>query len=102
MGDGEMNVPIISGLKAAFDRRGYAGPFRFLTDAECHLLQRYVQSGELAKPAVWGKGLAVRDQLIYGLATRPDLLAMLTQLLGQHAYLWGAQVISKAPGEAHP
>lgn len=97
-----MNMMLVPGLKASFERRGHAGPFRFLTDAECLLLQRYVHSGELAEPAVWGKGLAVRDQLIYSLATKPELLAVLAQLLGQHVYLWGAQLIAKEPGEAHP
>ncbi|QIG51925.1 hypothetical protein G5V57_32025 [Nordella sp. HKS 07] len=97
-----MKPMLEAGLKATFERQGYAGPYRFLTDAECRLLQRYVRSGELAAPAVWGKGLAVRDQLLYGLATKPELLVALAQLLGQHVYLWGAQVIAKEPGEVHP
>ncbi|MGE0237289.1 MAG: cupin domain-containing protein [Parvibaculaceae bacterium] len=97
-----MDLQSLPGVKADFERRGHAGPFRFLTGAECLLLQRYVRSGELTAPAVWGKGLAVRDPLIYGIATKPELLAVLAQLLGRHVYLWGAQVIAKEPGEAHP
>jgi mannose-6-phosphate isomerase-like protein (cupin superfamily) len=89
-------------LKASFDRNGYVGPIPFLTSAECALLQDYVKSGELAAPLSWTKGLALRDQLIYGIATRPDLLGWLSGLLGRHVYLWGAQLIAKKPGEAHP
>jgi quercetin dioxygenase-like cupin family protein len=73
-----------------------------LTKAECVLLQNYARSGEMAKPLTWMKGLAARDQLIHGLATRPELLQWLCELLGSHIYLWGAQLIEKKPGEAHP
>ena len=100
--DGLMNISLVPDLKKSFDRMGYAGPIPFLTAAECHLLQNYLRSGELAAPQAWNKGLAVRDQLIYGIATKPDLLKWLAQLLGPNVYLWGAQLITKAPGEAHP
>ena len=97
-----MNISPILGLEQSFERMGYAGPIPFLTDAECLLLQNYVRSGELAVPRDWGKGLAVCDRLIYGIATQPDLLKLLAQLLGPNVYLWGAQLIAKKPGEAHP
>ncbi len=97
-----MNISPILGLKRSFERMGYAGPIPFLTGAECLLLQAYVRSGELTVPRAWSKGLAVCDRLIYGIATKPDLLQLLGQLLGPNVYLWGAQLIAKEPGEAHP
>jgi mannose-6-phosphate isomerase-like protein (cupin superfamily) len=97
-----MNLPLTPDFKTSFARTGYAGPVPFLTRAECSLLQTYVGGNELAQPLTWLKGLAPRDQLIYGLATRLELLQWLSDLLGSHVYLWGAQLIKKMPGEAHP
>jgi mannose-6-phosphate isomerase-like protein (cupin superfamily) len=96
-----MDLPPAAVLKASFIRDGYAGPIPLLTSAECALLRNYARSGELAEPLTWFKGLAPRDQLIYGLATRPQLLQWLSELLGPHVYLWGAQFIEKNSGEAH-
>ena len=96
-----MNLSLASDIKSSFLRNGYAGPLPFLTNAECVLLQNYIRSGELAAPLTWFKGHAPRDQLLYGLATRPELLRWLCELLGAHVYLWGAQLIQKQPGEAH-
>jgi uncharacterized cupin superfamily protein len=99
--DGDMNQSLASDLKSSFARDGYAGPISFLTSAECVLLRNYIRHGELAEPLTWMKGLAPRDPLIHGLATRPELLRWLSELLGSHVYLWGAQLIEKQPGEAH-
>jgi mannose-6-phosphate isomerase-like protein (cupin superfamily) len=100
--DGGMNISLASDWPASFARTGYMGPVPFLTEAECVLVQNYARRGELAAPLAWAKGLAARDQLIHGIATRPELLDWLAQLLGSHVYLWGAQMIAKQPGEAHP
>lgn len=100
--DGKLNMSLAPDLKQSFDRMGYVGPTPFLTPAECFLLQNYIERGEVATPHSWGKGLAVHDQLICGIATRPDLLTWLAQLIGPNVYLWGAQLIAKKPGESHP
>ena len=97
-----MNSFPASGFKKAFERMGHVGPIPFLTKAECQLLQNYIRSGEVRKPMAWGKGLAPCDRLVHGLATRSELLKWLAELLGPHVYLWGAQVIAKKAGEAHP
>lgn len=97
-----MDISPALDLKQSFDRMGFAGPIPFLTSAECLLLQNYIRGGELAAPRAWYKGLAVHDQLIHGIATKPDLLKWLAQLIGPNVYLWGAQLIAKKPGEAHP
>jgi hypothetical protein len=81
---------------------GYVGPVPFLTAAECVLLHNYARHEELAAPLTWPKRLAAQDQLIYGIATRAQLLEWLSELLGFPVYLWGAQLITKQPGEAHP
>src|SRR5262245_37728564 len=96
-----MNFSLAPDLKTSFARDGYAGPIPFLTSAECILLQNCMRRGEIAEPLTWVKGLAPRDPLIYGLASRPELLRWLSELLGSHVYLWGAQLIEKQPGEAH-
>lgn len=97
-----MNISPAPDLKQSFERMGYVGPIPFLTSAECLLVQNCIQRGEFAAPQSWSKGLAVRDQLIYGIATKPGLLKWLAQLIGPDVYLWGAQVIAKEPGEVHP
>src|SRR5688572_28280557 len=84
-----------------FSVKGVIGPIQILTGAECALVNAYVDSGELEEPATWFKGYACSDSLIFSIATKPNVLDIVGQLLGPHLYLWGASIVVRAPGQAH-
>jgi quercetin dioxygenase-like cupin family protein len=86
----------------AFRRDGYLGPTRLLTQAQCDLIVRYLQVGVQPTPLDWPKGRAAVDRLLYDLATRPRLLALLRPLLGNDIVLWGVDVVERDPGQIHP
>ncbi len=39
---------------------------------------------------------------MYDLATRPQLLELVKQMIGDGVVLWGASTITRAPGQVHP
>ncbi len=53
-------------------------------------------------PLDWVKGCAVTDRVIYDIATKPDLIALLRPHLGEEIVLWGAQFVRREPGTSHP
>ena len=89
-------------LATAFAADGFIGPVDFLGEAECSLLSRYFDDDGRPPPVDWSKGIAASDPLVYDLATRPLLTSLLTELLGPNVVLWGASVVDREPGEAHP
>ena len=80
---------------------GVIGPVRLFTSDQCRLITAYLRR-DARPPADWGKGGAVTDRVLYELATRPALLAPITQWLGDDVILWGAQLIERKPQESHP
>lgn len=86
---------------ARFAADGYLGPIPLLSGGECALLMHHLAFGRVAEPAVWTKGLAVVDRLLFDVATAPRLLALLEPLLGPDIILWGARFVRRRPGQAH-
>jgi mannose-6-phosphate isomerase-like protein (cupin superfamily) len=80
---------------------GALGPLPLLSAGECALLARHHAFGKRAEPAMWGKGHAVTDRLLFDVATSPPLLAPLRPLLGPDIILWGARFVRRKPGQAH-
>ncbi len=86
----------------AFSEDGYLAPVPLLTAAQCQLVANSFRSGSLVEPAVWEKGLAVHDRLIFDIATRPAIIGVLRKLMGNDVNLWGASIQHRQPHAVHP
>ena len=93
--DGDHVVPIGS---AEVARSGYAGPVPLLSPDECAALRQHLDEPDLPAPLDWVKGRAATDRLIYDIATKPNLIALLCPHLGEEIVLWGAQIIRRGRG----
>ena len=85
----------------AFQRDGYLGPVHLFDAAECRQIAAYLARTDLPS-AEWGKGRAVGERYLYELATRPELLSLVTSILGEDVILWGASSVMRGPGDVHP
>jgi mannose-6-phosphate isomerase-like protein (cupin superfamily) len=83
-------------------RDGYVGPVRVLTSEECKRVVAYLRRTDLPEPPVWEKARAVRERLLFDLATRPAILDPVRASLGPDVVLWGVSAVWRAPGQAHP
>lgn len=89
-------------------KSGWAGPLNLLSPKEVSFFSRYLR--DIDRPGLnsptsipgWGKDLAVTDQLIFELARDDRILNYLIELLGSDVILWGASIVDRAPGIAHP
>lgn len=50
----------------------------------------------------WDKGLGAAVPLIHDIAASRPIVEPLTQTLGKHVILWGANFVKRAPGQVHP
>jgi mannose-6-phosphate isomerase-like protein (cupin superfamily) len=96
------NLKIMRRECESFVRDGFIAPITVFTRAQCELTMCHFRRGNSPTPFKWGKGQAASDRLIFGLATRPALLARLRLLLGNDILLWGASLITREPNEIHP
>ena len=87
---------------ADFQEIGFFGPFGVFAPAQCRLIANHLRETPRIKPAEWSKGKAVTDHFWYELATQPALLNVLKQVLGDNVILWGARLVRREPGQAHP
>jgi mannose-6-phosphate isomerase-like protein (cupin superfamily) len=44
----------------------------------------------------------VHERFLYDLATRPEVVSLLTRILGDDVVLWGVQAVIRGPGDVHP
>ena len=88
--------------RAMFERDGFVGPISLFTEAECNFLCQHLKFGDVPKPLNWDKGRFATDRIIYDFASRPRLLTMLSNVLGENIVLWGANVLVREPGDVHP
>lgn len=87
---------------SAFARDGFVGPVRLCSALECRTIAEYLQRTDVPAPAEWEKGRAVSERFLFDVAVHPRLLSLLTSLLGDDVVLWGASVVRRKPGVAHP
>src|SRR5947207_3019568 len=73
---------------AAFADVGCLGPLQVLSKRECRRVLRALET-EPPQPADWVKALAVGSRLYYDVATRPEILDVVSELLGGQVILWG-------------
>ena len=76
---------------------GYLGPVRVLSKRECRRLLRE----PTPEPLDWMKDLAVSSRAYYDVATRPEILGVVSELLGGRVILWGASAVDREPGAVH-
>ncbi len=95
------NLETMRRERESFDRDGFIGPITLFSGAQCELVMRHFRHDPPA-PLKWGKGQAASDSFVFGLATRPALLARLRLLLGNDILLWGASLITREPNQIHP
>ena len=85
----------------SFARDGFVGPVPLLTKAQCSALLAHLASDQCPPPAEWDKGRAVTDWRVSRLAAHPQLLRLLTPLLGEDIILWGASLVHRKPDQVH-
>ena len=56
---------------------------------------------EPPQPGDWIKDLAVGSRPYYDLASRPEILDVVSELLGGQVILWGASLLDREPGAVH-
>lgn len=92
----------VGGIAAEIAQSGCAGPVPLLSPDECATLRQHLDEPDLPAPLDWVKGCAATDRMIYDIATKPDLIALLRPHLGEDIVLWGAQFVRREPGSIHP
>jgi len=85
-----------------FDQFGYLAPFPLLERAECRQLMRHIKSSHFKPPMDWYKGLAISDPIIRELALDERICSVVRQCLGKSIDLWGANLVTRKPGQPHP
>jgi mannose-6-phosphate isomerase-like protein (cupin superfamily) len=97
-----MRAPdVTTALRAQFESKGFVGPVRLLTEAECAIIARYLDEDARPKPS-WLKGLAVADPVLYEVAVRPEIVSIVADLIGPDVNLWGVSFVDRSEGQAHP
>jgi uncharacterized cupin superfamily protein len=84
-----------------FAEAGYLGPVRVLSRRDCRRFLRAVDLRPQA-PLDWEKGIAATSRAYYEIATRPEILDVVAELLSDEVILWGAGILNRAPNEVHP
>lgn len=87
--------------RRAFQDRGYLPPVRLFDERECEAILAGL-SGDQRPPMDWGKGRAATSPEYFRLAMHDEILDLVTDLLGEDVLLWGASLLRRKPGEAHP
>jgi mannose-6-phosphate isomerase-like protein (cupin superfamily)/quercetin dioxygenase-like cupin family protein len=89
------------GISADISQLGFFSSVSFLTPAECAKLVQHFARSDLPAPLSWFKGRAATDPIVYQVATRAEVLALLRPLLGPDVVLWGAVVVRRQMGTRH-
>jgi uncharacterized cupin superfamily protein len=92
----------LDSLRADFAGRGFVGPLPLLARAECAPLLARLRRRPERPPVDWHKGWAASSPAYCAIATDERVLALVTPLLGRDVLLWGASLIVRKPGGAHP
>ena len=89
-------------MNAGFSEQGYFGPGRVLTVEQCRQFLRAADDPQRPPPLDWAKGHAASSRAFYEIGAHPAIVDVVAGLLGDDVLLWGASVVDRRPGEAHP
>jgi len=89
-------------MQSKFEQQGFVGPVRVLSSADCRRFIRSATSEHQPPPLDWTKGQAATSRPFYEICTHPQILDVVSNLLGGDVLLWGATLIERAPGAVHP
>jgi quercetin dioxygenase-like cupin family protein len=94
-------VGVAAAMSEQFAETGYLGPVRVLSKRDC---RRFLRVVDLRPQATldWGKGVASTSRAYYEIATRPEILDVVSELLGGEVILWGASIQTRVPNAVHP
>ena len=84
-----------------FAQTGFFGPVRVLSTEECRTFLDEVDASA-PRPLGWKKGAAATSSAYYRIATRPEIIEVVSELLGGEVMLWGASLIERDPDQKHP
>ncbi|MCI0603016.1 cupin domain-containing protein [bacterium] len=90
-----MNID--AALSSQFSEKGFAGPIPILNREECRRALYLRNSGS----GVY-KGNAMVNYGFYEIACRADIIDLVRELIGEDIFLWGARIIHRNAGSAHP
>ncbi len=85
---------------AEFAELGHLGPIRVLSRRDC---RRFLRAVDL-RPAAsldWDKGVAATSRAYFEVATCPEVVDVVAELLGGDAVLWGASIQRRVPNAVH-
>ncbi len=85
-----------------FETRGFCGPVNVLGLFARRRLVHHIKSKALRPPKDWYKGLAAADPKVRQVGLLPSIVDTVRELIGPDIVLWGANVIRRKPGQAHP
>jgi quercetin dioxygenase-like cupin family protein len=88
-------------VAATFHERGYVAPVPILGPGECKRILSRLRKQQSHAPLDWNKAWAATSADYYALATDDRIVELLTTLLGEDVILWGAALITRAPGQVH-
>lgn len=89
-------------LSEEFETLGFCGPVNVLGMFARLRLVHHIKSRALRPPMDWYKGLAASDPKIRRVGLSPSIVDSVCELIGPDIVLWGANVIRRKPGQAHP
>lgn len=89
-------------LKTRFEQEGYLDPVKIFSPGEIHDLWSRIKLDLGNPPLDWDKGYAAGSRLFFEIGTQKDIIALVERLIGKDILLWGASIVSKAPGAIHP
>lgn len=92
----------LNGFTDSLIARGWADPLKLLGGTALQEVQDHLKLIRQDNAAAWSKDLAVRDRLVFDLASDERILERLKPLLGEDIILWGASLVQRVPGQAHP
>lgn len=96
-----MVKPLRDRVREELATRGYAQPVPVFSTTECRWLMG-VLDNSFENPAQWYKGWAVSKRSFYDVAVDWRILSHVRAALGENIVLWGACLVHRMPGDAHP
>lgn len=90
----------MSAHRERFEEEGFLAPSRVLLPEQCHAVRALLAAAP--SPPDWEKGNAASSHAFFGIASLPEVVDLVAELIGEDVLLWGARLVERAPGQVHP